>query len=374
MKISGAKVFDLCGDFVERDIYIEDGRFSSKPEGKTVNAEGCYAVPGLIDIHFHGCVGHDFANAGIEEMSVMAKHMAINGITAMCPATVTLPEEALAKACTAMARFAVKNDKKEASLVGINVEGPFISLDKIGAQNPKYVAAPDSGFFRRLQASAGGLIKLLDIAPEIEGALDTIEELSGEVTCSIAHTTATYEIAMEAFSRGARHVTHLYNAMPPFGHREPGVVGAAFDTPLCAAELITDNVHIHPAAVRATFRMFGDDRLILISDSMMATGLEDGIYELGGLEVQVAGNTARLTRNGAIAGSVTNLMDCVRTAVKVMNIPLYSAIKCAAVNPAKAIGVFSDRGSIEYGKTADLILLDKSLNIRQVFLRGIPLL
>lgn len=375
MKISGAKVFDLYGGFTERDIYIKDGRFSEQlADATTVDARGCYAVPGLIDIHFHGCVGYDFVEADTSEMVIMAEYLAANGITAICPATVTLPEANLAEACTRMAQFAAINNNKTAQLIGINIEGPFISQEKIGAQNPKYVAAPDADFFRRLQKEAGGLIKLLDLAPEIEGALDTITELSGEVACSLAHSAATYETAMEAFARGARHVTHLYNAMPPFNHREPGIIGAACDTPSCMAELITDNVHIHPAVVRATFKMLGDDRLVLISDSMMAAGLKDGIYELGGQEVQVAGNTARLTRNGTIAGSVTNLMNCLRTAVKVMGIPLYSAVKCASVNPAKAIGLFDDRGSIETGKVADLILLDESLAIKQVFLRGNPLL
>lgn len=375
MKISGAKVFDLCGEFTKRDIHIKNGRFSERPANEvTIDAAGCYAVPGLMDIHFHGCVGYDFVEADTSEMAIMAEYLAANGITAICPATVTLPESNLAKACARMAQFAATNNNKTAQLIGVNVEGPFISQEKIGAQNPKYVRAPDAGFFRRLQNAAGGLIKLLDMAPEVNGALDTISELSGEVACSLAHSAATYETAMEAFARGARHVTHLYNAMPPFNHRQPGIIGAACDTPNCMAELIADNVHIHPAVVRATFKMFGDDRMVLISDSMMATGLQDGIYQLGGQEVQVAGNTARLTRNGSIAGSVTNLMDCLRTAVKVMRIPLYSAVKCASVNPAKAIGLFGDRGSIESGKIADLVLLDETLAIKQVFLRGEPLL
>lgn len=375
MKISGAKVFDLCGEFTERDICIKNGRFSEQPaDAVTIDAAGCYAVPGLIDIHFHGCVGYDFVEADTVEMTIMAEYLAENGITAICPATVTLPEANLAKACAEMAQFASINSNKTAQLIGINVEGPFISQEKIGAQNPKYVAAPDAGFFRRLQNEAGGLIKLLDIAPEVDGALDTIAELSGEVACSLAHSAATYETAIEAFARGARHVTHLYNAMLPFNHRQPGIIGAACDTPSCMAELIADNVHIHPAVVRATFKMFGDDRIVLISDSMMAAGLKDGIYQLGGQEVQVTGNTARLTRNDTIAGSVTNLMDCLRTAVKVMGIPLYSAVKCASVNPAKAIGLFGDRGSIESGKVANLVLLDETLAIKQVFLRGEPLL
>jgi N-acetylglucosamine-6-phosphate deacetylase len=175
---------------------------------------------------------------------------------------------------------------------------------------------------------------------------------------------------MKAFAAGARQVTHLYNGMPPLSHREPGVIGAALDSPDCRVELICDNVHIHPSVVRATLRMFGDDRVIMVSDSMMATGMNDGMYELGGLKVIVSGNVARLAEGDSIAGSVTNLMACVRTAVKLMGIPLVSAVKCASVNPAKAIGVFDLLGSIAPGKYADLVLLDKDLNICKVILRG----
>lgn len=372
MIIRHAQVFDLSGDFVERDVSITGERFSDESSGgEAIDAAGCYAVPGLIDIHFHGCMRHEFSTAQVGEMNTMAEYQAANGVTAICPATMTLPEDTLTQACRNMAQCGAENG---AQLVGINLEGPFVSPLKLGAQNPDYVAKPDAGLFHRLQTASGGIVKLLAIAPETDGALDVIRELSGEVVCSLAHTAASYDVAMDAFARGARQVTHLYNAMPPFSHREPGVIGAAFDSPGCMVELICDNVHIHPGVVRATFRMFGDDRVILISDSMMATGLTDGLYELGGQPVQVAGKVARLQRDGAIAGSVTNLMNCMRTAVKEMGIPLYSAVKCASVNPAKAIGVFSDRGSITPGKYADLVLLDQSLSVKQVFLRGRPLL
>jgi N-acetylglucosamine-6-phosphate deacetylase len=199
--------------------------------------------------------------------------------------------------------------------------------------------------------------------------MEFIEEVSPETACSVAHTTADYDTAALAFAKGASQVTHLYNAMPPFLHREPGVVGAAFDAAHVSVELITDGVHLHPSVVRASFRLYGDDRVILVSDSMMATGLEDGSYELGGLPVTVSGNTARLTEGGAIAGSVTNIMNCLRMAVR-MGIPLHAAVKAATVNPAKAIGLYGDLGSIEAGKMADLALLGEGLEVRGVYLRG----
>lgn len=224
--------------------------------------------------------------------------------------------------------------------------------------------------FYRLQEKARGLIKLVDIAPEVDGAIDCIKKIKDDVRVSVAHTAATYDQAKEAFDNGAKHVTHLYNGMNAFHHRNPGVIGAACDNENVTVELIVDGVHSHPSTVRTTFKMFGDDRIIMISDSMMACGLDDGQYTLGGLDVTVKGNVATLTGEGNIAGSVTNLMNCVRTAVKKMEIPLESAIKCAAVNPVKAIGIYDRFGSIAPGKVANIVLLDKDLNIKSIIKDG----
>jgi N-acetylglucosamine-6-phosphate deacetylase len=200
--------------------------------------------------------------------------------------------------------------------------------------------------------------------------MEFISELKGKKVISLAHTAADYETAMEAFRHGADHVTHLYNAMPPLNHRQPGVIGAAFETKESTVELICDGIHIHPAVVRMTLQLFGDDRVIFISDSMMATGLPEGIYALGGQEVEVHGKKATLTGDGAIAGSVTNLMDCMRNAVLHMGVPLASAVKAAAVNPAKKIGIYKDYGSIAPGKLANIVLLDPNLDIVKVIQKG----
>ena len=191
--------------------------------------------------------------------------------------------------------------------------------------------------------------------------MEFIRENSGSINISLAHTTADYDTCMEAFLNGASQLTHTYNAMPPFTHRAPGPIGAAADT---------DGVHIHPAVVRATFKLFGDDRIILISDSMRAAGMEDGTYDLGGQEVTVKGSLATLS-DGTIAGSVTNLMDCMRTAVKAMGIPLASAVKCAAVNPVKAIGLTKDYGSLTPGRYANIVLLKENLDLDKVIHRGV---
>ena len=257
----------------------------------------------------------------------------------------------------------------EAALVGINMEGPFISPDRIGAQNPEYVQRADAGMLSRLQEAAGGLVKLVDIAPEEPGALEFVSEAAGKARVSLAHTCADYETAREAFERGARHLTHLYNAMPGLHHRKPGPIAAAWEHPDVTVELIADGVHIHPAMVRLTFGLFGAERICLISDSMRATGLEDGSYDLGGQQVEVRGNVATLA-DGTIAGSVTDLAACVRHAVLDMGIPLEDAVRAATLTPACAIGIDDERGSIEVGKVADLVVLDEDLNVKHVVLRG----
>lgn len=372
MIIKNAMVFTERGGFKAKDICMRDGLFMDSemapvdPDEEVLEADGLYAVPGLTDLHFHGCVGYDFCDGTHEAFRAIADYEAANGITSIVPATMTFSEEQLAEICSAAASY---KSETGAILCGINMEGPFICPAKKGAQNGKYIHKPDIEMFRRLQAASGNLVKLVDIAPEEEGSMEFIETLHDEVGISLAHTTADYDTALKAYNAGARQATHLYNAMPAFSHRAPGVIGAACDSPHCRVELICDGVHIHPSVVRTTFKMFGDDRVILISDSMMATGLTDGDYSLGGQAVKVVGNLATLA-DGTIAGSATNLMDCVRTAVKKMGISLESAIKCAAVNSAKAAGIYDKYGSITPGKVANLVLLDKDLNLKGVYLKG----
>ena len=370
MIIKGGLVFGQDGTFTEKDLYLEGERIAETAvETEVVDAEGCYVIPGLIDVHFHGCVGYDFCDGTQEAIAAMAKYQLENGITSMNPATMTLGEDTLLQIAKTAAEYKKAGHREGAELVGINMEGPFISLEKKGAQNPKYIHTPDAALFERLQNAAEGLFRICAVAPEEAGAMEFIDACHDKVVISVAHTTADYDTAKEAFDRGAKQVTHLYNAMPGFSHRAPGVIGAACDSS-CMAELICDGIHVHPSVIRTTFKMFGDDRIILISDSMMATGMEDGQYSLGGLAVTVKGNLATLTEGGAIAGSATNLMNCLRYAVKTAGIPLESAVKCATKNPAKAIGLFEEYGSIETGKYADLVILDKDLQIRQVIKKG----
>ncbi len=367
MKIKNVKVYGADHQFCEGEIGICGERIASAAsEEEIFDGEGCYAIPGLVDIHFHGCVGHDFCDGTEESIQALADYELSCGVTTITPATMTLDEETLQKVCRAAAQH--KNEKG-AELVGINMEGPFISKAKKGAQNEAFVHRPDAAMFHRLNQASGGMIRQVALAPEEDGALEFIRGVKDSTVVSVAHTTSDYDTAMKAFEEGASHVTHLYNAMPPYSHRAPGVIGAAADSPHVYVELICDGVHIHPSAVRTTFKIFSDERICMISDSMEATGMQDGEYALGGQAVFKKGNRATL-KDGTIAGSATNLMDCVRVAVKEMGIPLESAVRCAAENPAKSIGLFEEYGSLEDGKYANVVLLDQNLEIKAIFYKG----
>ena len=375
MIVRNAKVFTDGCRFVEKDLVIRDGRivFGAAPRAdeEIVDAGGAYALPGLVDIHFHGAVGHDFCDADEASLQAIADFEASKGVLAICPATMTFNEEILNGI---MDVAAAHKNGRGADLVGINMEGPYISPSKVGAQNPKYVMGADAGMFRRLQARSGGLIKLVDVAPEEPGNLDFIRACHGEARISIAHTCADYDTAKAAFAAGASHMTHLYNAMPGITHRAPGPIIAALEEG-AEVELITDGIHIHPAMVRFTFNTFGDDHVILIADSMMACGLPDGQYSLGGQAVTVKGPRATLTEQpGVIAGSATCLYDCMKRAVLDMGVPLESAVRAASENPARSIGVDADYGSLAAGRYGNVILADKALEIQSVIQKGVRIL
>ncbi len=367
MIIKNAMTFLDHGEFIKKDIYIKDQRITDAFEEDTtvIDADGLYAIPGLTDLHLHGSVGYDFCDGTHEAIEAIAIYQANQGVTSIAPATMTLGDDVLSKVFESAATYV---SERGASLVGIHMEGPYLSCAKKGAQNAKYLRKPDLEHFHKMNELSGGKIKLVSIAPEEDDSLEFIKKAHNEVVLSVAHTTADYDTAMAAFENGASHVTHLYNAMLPFTHREPGVVGAAFDSKHSKVELICDGVHIAPPVVRATFQMFGDDRIVLVSDGMMATGMEDGQYTLGGQDVTVRGNKATLA-DGTIAGSVTNLMKCMQTAIS-FGIPLGSAVKCAAVNPAKQLGIYEEYGSIDSGKYANIVLLDQNFEVRSIILRG----
>ena len=367
MQIINAKVFDVQEGFVERDLYESGGILAfSSDDGQTLDAAGCYAIPGLTDLHFHGCVGEDFSDGSPEGLEKIADYQLSRGVTQFCPAGMTLDREQLLKICH-VAAFHKKTVKHGADLVGVNLEGPFLSYAKRGAQNAAWLQKPNLPQLEQLVTASEGLVKLVSVAPEVEGALEFIPGASKLAHVSVAHTTADYDTAMAAFKAGADHVTHLFNAMPPFAHRDPGVVGAAFDSG-AHVELICDGVHIHPAMVRATFKLFGADKVVMISDTLRAAGMPDGTYDLGGQQVTVKGKLATL-EGGTIAGSVTDLMAGLKSAVS-FGVPLHDAVRAAAVNPARVLGIDKQVGTLDVGKAANIVLLDENLDVKTVIFHG----
>ena len=375
MIIRNGNVFQEDGSYRKMDLYVENGRIVSSEEEvsdkEEIDASGLKVLPGLVDIHSHGAVGHDFSDADATGLKKILKYEKAHGITSYCPTSMTLPMEQLIRIFASATE--VEQDDSCARIVGLNMEGPFLDPAKKGAHVEEYIRKPDIRFFRECQEASGGMIKVVTVAPNMEGAEAFIEALKDDVVISIGHTGADYDCAAKAMEKGSHHVTHLYNAMNPLGHRAPGVIAAAADDPLCMAEMIGDGIHIHPAMVRATFEMMGSDRMILISDSMRATGMPDGQYTLGGLDVKVVGKRATLVSDGAIAGSATNLADCMRTVVKEMQIPLETAIACATINPAKSLGIDDQYGSIKAGKKADIVLLKDNLDQQAVVKDGVRL-
>ena len=369
MRLTEAMVFDPKEGFVRRDLSIQDGKIA--PEGgEEISLPGCYLIPGLTDLHFHGCVGEDFSDASAAGLQAMADYELSRGITQICPAGMTLGEDTLTRICENAAAHSAKNTGG-AELAGLHLEGPFLSMAKKGAQNGAFIHDPDAGMLRRLQKAANGLVKLVTLAPEQPGAEEFIRAARQEgVTVSLGHTTADYDTASAAYKAGARQAPHLFNAMPPFTHRAPGVVGAAFDSPEVKVELICDGVHIHPSVVRAVFKLFGADRVILISDSLRATGMPDGRYPFGGQEIEVHGNRATMAGDpNTLAGSVSDLMACLKTAVS-FGIPLADAVTAAAVNPAKVLGIYDRLGSLDVGKQANVAVLDERLDLKAVLFHG----
>ena len=351
--VEDGKFVQVCGDFDDRDA---------------VDLGGSFVIPGLVDVHNHGNSGADFSDGDSDGLKRMARYLASVGVTSFAPASMTLPEETLEKAFLTARELSEKRPEGASVLRGINMEGPFFNPAKKGAQNGKYLKDPDYDFFSRLNEKSGGLVRIMDVAPELPGAVDFIGRVKDTCTVSVAHTEADYDTAKAAFDAGARHVTHLFNAMPPFHHRKPGVIGAAAENPLVRAEMICDGVHLHASTIRAAFAMFGADRICIVSDAMSACGMPDGQYMLGGQEVTVRGRLATLA-DGTIAGSATNLFDCMRTTIS-FGIRPEDAVRAASWNPARQIGADGEVGSIEDGKTADFLVCGGDFALKDVYLAG----
>lgn len=358
------------GRFVRGGFSVENGRFAHVLEdvpGPAEDLDGAMVIPGLVDIHVHGCAGADFSDGDYAGLVRMARYLARQGVTSFAPASMTLPYDALDKAFHAAARLRREGLADGARLMGIQMEGPFLSREKRGSQNPAYLRLPDWDRFLRLYDAAEGLLRIVDVAPELPGAVEFTRRASEKCRVSVAHTAAGYDQAAAVFDAGATHLTHLFNAMSGIHHRHPGPIGAASERENVTAELICDGIHVHPSAVRMAFRLF-PGRICLISDALRCCGMADGSYSLGGQEILLSGGVARLT-GGTIAGSAADLYQCMRRAVS-FGIPREQAVWAATALPARVIGRESETGAIADGRAADFVICGGELEPEAVYLGG----
>ena len=376
MYYKNARIFTSDFRFHTGAFEVKDGRFGEiLPEtvpADAVDLGGATVIPGLVDVHSHGNSGADFSDGSLEGLRSMARWYAQVGVTSFAPASMTLPYDVLEKAFATARAVADEPQEGAARLMGIQMEGPYFSYKKRGAQNPDYLKEPDFEGFKKLYDGCGGLIRIVDVAPELPGAAEFTEKASKLCTVSAAHTDSDYDHAKAVFDAGATHVTHLYNAMPPISHRNPGVIPAAVENPNVRAELICDGYHIHPAAVRLAFSMFGGERMVLVSDSGRCAGMPEGSkFELGGQDAWLRDGVARLA-DGTIACSAASLWQCLVNAIH-FGVKEEDAVRAATYNPACAISAQDRIGSIEEGKYADFLVCAPDYSSKTVYLAGKPL-
>ncbi len=362
MLLKNARIF-INGSFTEASLEINNGIIESiclnKTVGEGMDLTGKYIIPALIDIHTHGCMGFDFSTASEDEIHKMRKYYYKNGITSILATTVSLSDSDIKNAVKTIIAASEK-EKNEADIIGINLEGPYLSPKKCGAHDISLLKEPDIDFINSL----GDFIKIVNVAPEYEKAFDFIKRFRGKV--SVAHTDCDYDTALAAFNAGADHITHIFNAMNPLHHRNPSVIGAFFDSN-AVAELICDGIHVHEAILRMMFAA-KNKNIAVISDSMAATGLCDGQYKLGSLDVTVKNGTARLA-DGTLAGSVMNVYDMMKNLIRI-GVKKEAAVSSVTEIPAKSINQDNQIGKIKAGNKANLLITDGNLNILNIVKDG----
>ena len=373
MFYKNARIFTSDFTFHTGAFEVKDGVFGEiLPEAVPADAidlKGATVIPGLIEVHSHGNSGADFSDGDYEGLKAMARYYAECGVTSFAPASMTLPYDVLEKAFANARKLVDENIEGLSVLRGIQMEGPYFSYKKRGAQNADYLKEPDFDGFKKLYDGCGGLITIVDIAPELPGASEFVAKAKDLCTVSIAHTDCTYDDAKAAIDAGVTHLTHLYNAMPGITHRAPGVIPAGVENPNVQAEIICDGFHIHPAAVRLAFTMF-KNRMVLVSDSGRCTGQSEGYqFDLGGQIAELRGGVAKLAGTDTIACSASNMWKCLQN-VLAWGIDEAEAVRAATYNPAKAIGAHKVVGSIETGKVADFIITNSDYSEKRVFLGG----
>ena len=353
-------------------VQVKNGKIVSfnpvdEDNEEVIEGNGRYLSPGFIDIHIHGAGNRDTMEGTFEALNTISKTIAEHGTTTFLPTTMTVDVRDIRSAIeTAKASI---GKVEGANIGGVHLEGPFISSHAIGAQNPNFVAKPTLETFKEMVGDYIGLIKNITIAPEVDGAKELIPYLrENGINVSIGHTKATYKEAMEGIRAGCNHSTHLFNAMTPFSHREAGVVGAIFDTDI-STETISDGIHVSYPSLRIAYKQKGSDKVLLVTDAMMACGMPDGNYMLGGQPVISKDGAARL-QSGALAGSILTLDKAVKNVYEHTDMPLHEVVKMASHNGAKFIGLGSSKGKIALGYDADLLIFDEDITIEHVYIEG----
>ena len=373
MFYKNARIFTADFRFVTGAFEVKDGLLGAVlPENVPADAidlNGATVIPGLVEVHSHGNSGADFSDGDYEGLKRMAKFYAQCGATSFAPASMTLPYDVLSKAFATGKKLHEEAPEGHSRFMGLQMEGPYFSYKKRGAQNPDYLKEPDFEGFQKLYDECGGLIRIVDIAPELPGAAEFVEKASKLCTVSIAHTDSDYDHAKAAIDAGVTHLTHLYNAMPGIHHRNPGVIPAGVENEKVQAEIICDGYHIHPASVRLAFAMF-KNRMILVSDSGRCAGQPEGYqFDLGGQMAELRGGVAKLVGTETIACSASNMWDCLRNTIS-WGVSEEEAVRAASYNPAKALNAHDRIGSIETGKYADFVITNSDYSEKRVFIRG----
>ena len=365
MKFTNVKLYGEDFKFSFADVCVENGVFSDSADGETVDCTGLMMIPGLVDVHTHGAIGYEAKDTSLEALEALSNFEAEHGVTAFLPTTATESTEDLKNAALNIAE--AKKVVKGAKIGGIHMEGPYFSMKYKGAQNPEYIRNPSAKEFFEINEASGNIVKLISIAPESDGAEEFVKAVKDKVKIAAGHTDADYETMVKAIEWGVTQLTHSFNAMRGLHHRNPGALGAAIDSDIFC-ELISDGMHVHPAMVRLFYKAVGRERLVLISDSVRSAYLPDGEYDSCGLKVLVKNGKATL-EDGTIAGSSSTLFDCLKQAVS-FGIPLEDAVRATTYNPAKAVGIESEYGTIKKGRAADFLLVDESLNLKVVYIDG----
>jgi N-acetylglucosamine-6-phosphate deacetylase len=352
----------ISGIFAPADRFQEDGV-------EFIDYGDAYIAPGFVDLHLHGALGKDVMDSQDKSMRTIAGHQAKNGVTGFLGSTMSAPLDSVLEAIRVIKNAA--EDPLPSEILGVHVEGPFVSMQKKGAHSASFIRGMNEKDIKKLADAIAGWNAILSLAPEVEENMRLIEKLKTQgFVVAIGHSDATYERAMESFAKGVSHATHLYNAMSGFDHREPGVVGAVLDSNDVTAELIADGIHVHPAALRLAVAMKGPERICLVTDSMMATGVGDGVYKWGEQEIEVYGNKAVIRGSDVLAGSVLTLNTAIKNMIAWTDVTINQAINMASLNPARVLGLDFVIGSIRIGKLANIVVLDRDFNVVDTLLRG----